>query len=88
MKYIIFEFHFYSFNSASGIATGITAKEITVAASFLRLSLYKSTPFTEVYNYSRSYTIHYYTLLQSVKSAIDVFILYFHSSAMFKLRVL
>jgi hypothetical protein len=47
-KYIIFEFHFSSFNSAPGIATGITAKEYTGTATFLlsftlpKHSLYRS----------------------------------------------
>jgi hypothetical protein len=90
MKYITFEFHFSSFNSAPSIATGITAKEYTGTATILlpfalqKHSLYRSLQLLKVLYQT---LLHINTLLQSVKSATDVFASYFRSSAVFKLRV-
>jgi hypothetical protein len=87
LKSIISEFLFSGFKSAPDKTTGITAEENTVMATVLLSFTVQNTLFTEVCNYSRSYTRYYYILLQSVKSATDAFTSYFRPFAMFKLRV-
>jgi len=60
MKYTIFEFYLSSFNSASGIATGITATENTgTATSLLSFTLQKHS----LYRNLQLLEVLYHTLL-------------------------